>query len=244
MADERSREIQKKLQQGGGGVEDATQGLLYGARTKNVEMFIQAAVAGLKTFELASQRRFLREIASVVSDTTTDTRQSNSEEFKSTKAFEIHGPELGQVTPEELISILYDCVQDALIGKVNNNMSVTKAQTRNNHLYYSTPVKRSKSKKDILPKIKEAFSKYDGSFVVACSSPIRVYALHKAPTPEELEKRKKEREALRIQEKREEQEKALKDIKDKEQKLKEELKKLEQRQKRTEKSLEKYKENT
>jgi hypothetical protein len=224
--DNRGRKLGRDLKHN----DNPTAALAHGARTGDVDLVVNSLQGVLGNIPLNQQRRVMQKIADIVASSTKTDRDGQVKPIGATKAFEIHGPELGKITLEELVATISNTVVDAISG-VDNELISYKKSTGWSHRMLGRP--------ELKKHIAKVFENWSGSFVVSCSSPIRVYALHEAPSEEEKARRKKEKELRGAQEKLQKKREALDKATAREKKLKAELAKLARDEERYKKSIEK-----
>lgn len=221
----------RKLSRGLKHNDNPSAAMAHAARTGDVDLLVHSIGGALSSLPITQQRRVLKEVADIVAASTRNIKSKQVKTTDTTKAFEIYGPDIGQVTLEEFVSIVAGAVDDALNGITNDKISYTKQRT------YSQSYRLTDSQ--LRKHISDVFEKYSGDIVISCSSPIRVYALHDAPSEEEKARRKKQKELAKAQEQLEKKREALAKAAEKEKKLKAELAKLAKDEARYKKSVEK-----
>lgn len=229
MSDRRNEELKRVVR--AGNTSKAPKLALAGVHTQDGNMIYEGIVGSLGLISRGELRRLQRAIAEklVEKDGTTV-----ADDFDTIKAAQIHMPDFGKITPSHLISILEDIVEGAINKDLTN---VPLRDITGSYDYGPRSIRGGKSAKQHKQMAIDAFKNYSGDFVISCSSPIRIYALEKKATPEELTRRKKEEELLKAKMEHEKRLKALKEINERKRKLEEELKKAQLREERIKKKL-------
>lgn len=109
---------------------------------------------------------------------------------KNAKAVEVHMPTLGKISLAKLVTVLEDLVEDCLNGTASKNTNI--GETRGQRNWYSNRSRRTggRTKNQNAKNAEKTFSEVNGDFLISCSGAIRVYAMQRAPTADELKERK------------------------------------------------------
>ncbi len=230
MTDKKNRELDAQVKSGD--VSVAPQLAIEGARCQNGTMIYDGVLNSLSLISRGELCKLQCAIASAIENQ--DDKSGINENFDTTKAFQIHMPDFGKMSISKLIRMLDDIVQGALNSDLSD--SPLKA-TGGQYNYASRRTSGDRSIKQHRAMAIKAFEEYAGDYLISCSSPIRVYALKKKATPEELLRRVKDVELKKIVEIRLKQEEALKGIEAQKKELEAKLKNATAREARIKRKL-------
>lgn len=242
MADERGRKLQRAAAQGDGNAAIAL--AQHGARTQDDNLIFDGIVGALSILSEKQLNSLMRKIAEKLDEKQYESKDP-AEEFNTTKACQIHMPDIGKITTARFIAMVHQVVEDCISGNADSNPNIDDFQgyvqerVGNRWVYSTRTYNPRRNKSAMAKKAEKAFEDFSGDFVISCSSPIRIYALKKKPTAEELERRRVEKQQREIEARMERRRKALEEAQEKQKKLREELAKLEQREKRIKSNMEK-----
>lgn len=179
MADDKLRDLERKALQGDSDASAQLAG--QAARALRSDLVYTGVVGALPAMSMDELRKLGRAVMGELSKKEDTDKKAYPDIYKSIKAGEIHMPTLGKISLAKLVSVCEDLVEDCLNGKANSNSNLQERRS-----YWG----RRRGESQHAKQAEKAFSMVSGDFLVSCSGALRVYALQRQPSVEELDARK------------------------------------------------------
>jgi hypothetical protein len=187
MSDNRLRDLERKALSGDTDASSQLAG--EAARARRSDLVYTGVVGALPAMSMDELKKLGRVVMEELSKKEDADMKAFPDLYKDVKAGEIHMPTLGKISLAKLVSVCEGLVGDCLNGKADSNPNLQ--EIRGNYGYgYNRRRRGGKTKSQHAKQAEKAFSMVNGDFLVSCSGALRVYALQKQPSAEELEARK------------------------------------------------------
>lgn len=237
MADKKGRELERQVIAGD---KDAALKLAaHGAKVGQPDFILTGLRESLPQFSNEELAELFKLISAEKCNRDIKDYNANPTPYeKSKKAFEIKFN--NEMTLAEFCAEVIEYVEDTRAGQIYEEVQLQKTETVWTNDYYGGYRRTTKvnvTDKELLKQVEEAFEGQNGEFTIRTSGPLKIYAVQKSASPEQiaeleqkkkiskikeqLEKQKKKKESA--QKKRQALESSLEEAKLKEKELEEEL---------------------